>query len=337
MNWLEQAIRRYEHRRWTADNNRKVWPFAWGLEHVGGGADEPDPRGWLDRFAEETLARSEEWFAVTPAGDYHLEDGVLSFTSAIRSRWPENNTVYARFFPAKSSGPAVVVLPNWNAKPNSYLNICRWLNFLGITALRLSLPYHDRRMVPGHERADQLVGPNIGLTLEANRQAVTDVRQCLRWLEQQGYAKLGVLGVSIGSSIAFITMPHDHVIRAGSFLHVSTYFGDVVRTVLTTMHVWESLLPRVTPEEIRRFWMPISPFPYIPKLRGTGQKCLLISGRYDPTFWPEFTHQTLEVLRNDGVAYESLELPCGHYSLGEPPFKYLVGGRFGTFLFQALT
>jgi hypothetical protein len=36
------------------------------------------------------------------------------------------------------------------------------------------------------------------------------------------------------------------------------------------------------------------------------------------------------------VALESLSLPCGHYSMGVAPFSYLVGYRFGTFLFQAL-
>ena len=145
---------------------RSVRPFDWGLEHVGGRADEPDPRGWLSRFAEDTVQRSDDWYACTPADDYRLESNVLTFTSAVRSPWQENNTVYGRFFPAKKSGPAVVVLPNWNAKPDSFMDICRWLNVLGISALRMSLPYHDRRMVPGHERADQLVGPNIGLTLQ---------------------------------------------------------------------------------------------------------------------------------------------------------------------------
>jgi hypothetical protein len=50
-------------------------------------------------------------------------------------------------------------------------------------------------MAHGHERADQICGPNIGLTLQANRQAVQDAR-CLYWLEQQGHTKLGILGTS---------------------------------------------------------------------------------------------------------------------------------------------
>ena len=347
MRLLEQAIRRYEHRRWTADDNRRVFPFAWGLEHIGGRADDPQPLAYLRRWVKDTIASSDAWFAADSAPDYRLDESAsrngfgpgarLTFTSAVRSPWPENDTVVARFFPARRSGPAVVVLPNWNAKWHAGVDLCRWLNTLGISALRLSLPYHDSRMVAGHERADQLVGANIGLTLQANRQAVTDVRRCLRWLEQRGYQKLGLLGVSIGSSIAFITMCHDTAVRAGAFLHVSTYFGDVVRTGLTTMHVWESLRSRVNDDAIREIWSPISPFPYIARLRGTRQRCLMIGGKYDPTFWPQFTADALDELRAQDVEFESLILPCGHYSLGKPPFSWVTGGRFGVFLFQNLT
>jgi hypothetical protein len=336
MMWFEQKIRRYEHRRWTRDDNRRVLPFDWGLEHLGGHADEPDPRGFLDAWVEHTLANSAAWFDTTPASDYRLDGGVLSFTSQIKSPWPENNRVHARFFPAKKSGPAVVLLPNWNAKWDGQVDLCRWLHRWGISVLRLSLPYHDRRQIPGHERADYLVGPNIGLTLQANRQAVTDTRRCLRWLESQGYTRLGLLGTSIGSSIGYITLAHEPALRAGAFLHVSTYFADVVATGMATMHVWESLRAKVTRDELRRYWSPISPFPYV--LRGLGaDKCsLMVSAKYDPTFWPEFSQDMLTTLKTNGVAHESLILPCGHYSLELPPFSWRAGWRVASFLFQSL-
>jgi len=349
MSWLGQKIRRYEHARWTTDNNRRVYPFEWGLEHIGGRADERDPRGFLRDFAARGISTSDEWFAAETPRDFqlgHLAPGgsngasniaTLSFTSPVASPWEVNNRVVARFFPAKKSGPAVVVLPNWNAKPDAMFALCRWLNTLGISALRLSLPYHDSRMVPGHERADQLVGTNIGLTIQANRQAVLDLRACLRWLEQQGYSRLGLLGISIGSSIAFITMCHDAAVRAGAFLHVSTYFGDVVRTGMTTMHVWEGLQAKVTAEEIREFWAPVSPFPYIHKAAGTGQRALMVMGEYDPTFVPELSENVIAELKRCGVRHDAFRLPCGHYSLGEFPFSWAVGGRLGAFLFQHLT
>lgn len=340
MSWFEQKIRRYEHKRWAEEPNRRSLPFAWGVEHIGGSAEEKDPRAYLRSFVEQTLARSDEWFACETPRDYQLEkrtddspwSGVLEFTSAIRSPWDENNRVRARFFPAKGAGPADVVLPQWNADYDAHVNICLWLNRLGISALRLSLPYHDQRVAPGHTKADHIVGANIGLTLQANRQAVCDARCCLRWLEARGYGPLGILGTSLGSSISYITTSHEPLIRAAALLHVSTYFGDVVANGMTTMHVWESLRANVSEEEIRCFWSPISPIPYIAKLRGTGQRLLAISGKYDPTFWHEFSRQFFAAVKENDVPCEVVSLPCGHYSLGEAPFKWIAGWKFGSFL-----
>ena len=334
--WVEQRVRRYEHMRWAQEPNRCVLPFAWGLEHIGGDPDDPDPRGFLDRFVESTLAHSDEWLATTPASDCALQDNLLTFTSAIASPWEENNRVYGQFFPVGQPGPAVVVLAQWNARWEEQQNICRWLNKRGMTAIKMSLPYHDRRSIPGHRRADHLVGPNIGLTMQANRQAVLDVKRTLRWLEQRGYTSLGILGTSIGSSIAFITLCHEPALRAGAFLHVATYFGEVVVNGLTTMNVWDSMSGTLTHEEATRYWSPISPLPYIRKLKGAGKKILAISGRYDPTFWPQFTDSFLSTMRRHNVALETVSLPCGLYSLGIAPFKFIAGYRFGTFLERAL-
>ena len=337
MRWLEQKVRRYEVRRWTTDNNRKVRPFAWGLEHIGGHADDPEPRRFLHGWAQRSIENSSEWYAAAPAHDYQLDrENVLTFTSSVRSPWPENNTVHAQYFPARRAGPAVVVLPNWNAKWRGQRRLCQWLQLLGITVLRMSMPYHDRRMASGHERADQLVGTNIGLTLQANQQAVRDARQCLRWLEQQGYTRLGILGTSIGSSIGYIAMVHDPAVRASGFFHVSTYFADVVKAGMTTRHVWEGLRDGVKEEEVREFWAPISPMPYVERGMGAGKNCFLVYGKYDPTFLPEFTADMLAALRKNGCEPQTLELHCGHYSLDLPPFSYVAGMRMGAFLVQAL-
>jgi len=336
MSWLEQKVLAYEQMRFAQEQNRRVLPFEWGLEHVGGDPHDRDPRAWLDQFIACTLAHSDEWFTTTPAGDYALEEDVLTFTSAIESPWLENNRVHAQVFKARRHGPAVVVLAQWNSRWEEQQNVCRWLQFLGITAVKISLPYHDRRAIPGHARADHLVSANIGRTLQANRQAVLDVRRTLRWLEQQGYDRLGLLGTSIGSCLAFLTLAHEPALRAAAFLHVSTYFGDVVAAGLTTTNVWEALHQDFSLEEVRHFWSPISPYPYVARLAGTRKKVLAISGRYDPTFPNELTQEFLAEMKRKGVPYESLSLPCGHYSMGVAPCSYAVGYRFGTFLFQAL-
>ncbi len=338
MNWLERRIRRYEHKRWTHDDNRRVQPFAWGLEHVGGRTDESDPAGFLRRYSAEATERSKEWFAVGPAEDYRLDaENVLTFTSSIESAWPENNIVHAKMWPGKSKKAAVLVLPNWNAKWKGQDGLCEWLQRLGVTALKMSLPYHNRRMAKEHERADQLVGSNIGLTLQANRQAVQDARRCLRWLEQQGYTRLGILGTSIGSSIGYITLVHDDGLAAGGFFHVSTYFADVLSQGMSTNHVWEGMRGHVSVDEAREYWAPISPMPYVERGMAVGKNSFLVHGKYDPTFPPVLTQEMLAALRKHGAMFRALELHCGHYSLERAPFSYVAGYRMLTYLRSALT
>ena len=228
------------------------------------------------------------------------------------------------------------MLPNWNAKWDGQVKLSRWLNTLGISVLKLSMPYHDRRAIPGHPRADYLVGPNIGLTLQANRQAVTDTRQCLAWLAGQGYDRLGIVGISIGSSVGSITMAHEPLVRAAAFLHVSTYFGDVVRTGMNTSHVWEGMRGKISAEELRFYWSPVSPMPYLARLGGGKRPFLAVAGKHDPTFLPEFTYEMFAALRANKVPHETMVLPCGHYSLELTPFGYLAAYRIGTYLMQKL-
>lgn len=339
---LRQVIQQLERSYWRAETRRRTYPFAWGIEHLGGDPARDDPRSFLRRYSDQALAGSDRFFSTGPADWYQLHDGLLTFPSALTSPFPENNLVSARWFPAEprngqpGSKRAVLALPQWNADPDGHVNICRALNRVGISALRLSLPYHDRRMPAGLDRADYMVSPNIGLTLQASRQAVLDARRAVRWLEQQGYTRLGILGTSIGSSVAFITLAHEPALRAGVFLHVSTYFGDVVRTGMTTAHVWAGLAGQVSADEIRHFWAPISPFPYVARMRGTDKKVLLVSGRYDLSFLPEFSNQVWAALAGQGIAHERLLLPCGHYTLGKPPFSYWAAVRFLPFLRRSL-
>jgi len=328
-----------------------VRPFEWGLEHleeVASGewrvASEirkrngEDPRVLLQEYSREAIARSREWYEPESAArDYRVDgEGVLTFTSAIRSPYEENNTVYGQVFRGKNKKAAVLLLPNWNAKWNGQRGLCEWIQRLGITAVKMSMPYHDRRMAAGHERADQLVGPNVGLTIQANRQAVQDAKLCLRWLEQEGYTKVGIVGTSIGSSIGYITMMHDAGVHAGGFFHVSTYFADVVSGAMTTNHVWEGMREHVTVDELRDYWAPISPMPYVELGLGAGRNSFMVYGKYDPTFLPELTAQMLDALHKHGANPKTLELSCGHYSLELAPFSYIAGIRMLRFLKGAL-
>ena len=152
----------WETRLSTRDNNRVVRPLEWGLEWTqlwplrnGSGPDQVSnaERALLD-WNQRILADSDRFFSYQTPQDFRLEslDGkrgdtqVLRFTSPVETRYPENDVVTARWFPARGdrkSRAAVIVLPQWNSDGESHNGLCRIFSMLGISALRLSLPYHD--------------------------------------------------------------------------------------------------------------------------------------------------------------------------------------------------
>ena len=67
-----------------------------------------------------------------------------------------------------------------------------------------------------------------------------------------------------------------------------------------------------------------------------GKRCLMISGRYDLSFLPEFSQQAFSSLDEWRVPYEKLLLPCGHYTLASFPFNWWAALRFVPFLRRVL-
>ncbi len=189
----------------------------------------------------------------------------------------------------------------------------------------MTLAYHGARKPTETARADYHVSSNLGRTIHAARQSVTDARACLDWLQQQGYERLGILGTSLGSCIAFIAAAHDRRISTGVFNHVSMYFSDVIWTGLSTEHIRKGLVGEVTAAQLRDYWSVISPAAYLHRLDSRDLKSLLIWARHDSTFLPEYSQQVLDYFHQHQLRHEVFTLPCGHYTTGQFPFNLLDG------------
>lgn len=324
----------------TRDTNRIVRPFEWGTSFVAPHANGDDPRAVLAAYAADAVARSDEFYALPPVNDYRLDGQRLTWTSAIETPTPENNTAHARFFRESTitgkendTRRAVVILPHWNAQPESYADLCRVFTRFGIAALRLSLPYHDARRPPELERADHLVSANVGRTLQSMRQAVLDTRAAVRWLHGQGYERIGIMGTSIGSCVGFLTLVHEPLLRTGVFNHVSGYVADVAWRGISTAHVRAGFADSVTLDELRQYWLPISPLAYSEKLKGLVPRPIrFIAARYDLTFPADLSRDAIEGVRRAGHPLDAVWLRCGHYTLGQSPWKYIDGWKIVTFL-----
>jgi hypothetical protein len=317
----------YRWENWLSrrDTNKRTHPFEWGLEFLADNHASMNPKQYLIEYSRRALASSDEYHSYLPVADYRLEGNHLKYSSPLPSIYPKNNTVHARFFPVPSKGRVVLILPQWNADVRSHISLCRMLNYFGISALRLSLPYHDFRMPEELVRADYMLSANLGRTLQAIRQAVVDSRAAIDWLESRGYTSFGILGTSIGSCVALITLVHDQRLSLGVQNHVSPYFADVVWTGISTRQVRKGLEGHISLEDLRRIWMPISPRAYFKKMVGTDKKSLLVRALYDYSFLPHLSRQVLQDYKELGLRHSIMTLHCGHYTSGEFPFNLRLG------------
>src|SRR5262249_45068784 len=123
---LRSIIGDWELKLAQRDNNRKVRPFEWGTEYLdrgmagivddaGGRAEcsapsaasalqaagpgDSEARRAVFDFNDWAIAESDRLFKARPVSDYSFDGHWVSFSSPLRSPYPENNTVHARYFP----------------------------------------------------------------------------------------------------------------------------------------------------------------------------------------------------------------------------------------------
>ncbi len=326
-----------------------------------------DPEKHLVELNRELVAHSDEFFSYKTPTDFRLEQlpshlfakrnvhdwvvpagdigsthadrnnssrACLRFTSPVQTPHDVNNTMTAQWFPAKGRR-AVIVMPQWNADGDSHNGLCRIFNFLGVAALRMSMPYHDLRMPAELERADYAVSSNIARTIDATRQAIIDARCCVDWLQSQGYTQIGIMGTSLGSCYAFIAAAHEPRISACAYNHASTYFGDVVWTGQSTRHIRAGIENELTQDRLRDLWLSISPMAYFDHYQRAPKKSLVIYATYDLTFLPEFSTKIVAEFRRRKLDCKISILPCGHYTTGESQYKVLDAYYLSRFLATA--
>ena len=339
---LRRLIESWEQSIYADDaGDRKATEFGWGVEVLDGlvGADLADlhPSRSLPLLADRLSAESSDFYRAPPPTNARFDGHRLSFDSPLPPRHPAVARVRARLFESpRADGRVVIVIPQWNADESSHVQACRILTLFGMSALRMTLPYHEERKPGGMLRAEPMVSPVVGETLYSIRLAVLEVRQLVAWLWQRGYRRIGLLGSSLGSCIGFLTLAHEPRLRAAALNHVAAWFADVVWTGLATQHVRASLEPHVDLDTLRRCWAPISPHSFVDKLRSSAPGLLMISGAYDSTFLPAQSRALAGALRDAGVAFRRVVLPCGHYTLARPPYYIIDALLVATFLRRRL-
>ena len=65
--------------------------------------------------------------------------------------------------------------------------------------------------------------------------------------------------------------------------------------------------------------------------RAGRKKSLIIYAKYDLTFLPELSRDVVAEFERHELDHKVVVLPCGHYTTGETPYKYMDGWQLASF------
>lgn len=161
-----------------------------------------------------------------PANPYPVP---LSWPSPVSTGFPGNDTARALWFvgPGGPSAPTAIVLHAlMSASDIGYRKLAGWFHERGWNMLFPHLPFHYSRKPHGHA-----VTANLPLVAEALRQGVTESRQLMAMLRDQGCEEFGLLGTSYGGWTGALL----------SFVESEFRFLTLIQPIIDVEHVtWES-------------------------------------------------------------------------------------------------
>ena len=84
-------------------------------------------------------------------------------------------------------------------------------------------------------------------------------------------------------------------------------------------------------DRLRGLWSAVSPMSYFKQFARWSKKSLIVYAKYDLTFLPELSREVVDEFARYGLDHKVVVLPCGHYTTGETPFKYMDGWHLASF------
>jgi predicted esterase len=105
----------------------------------------------------------------------------------------------------------------------------------------------------------------------------------------------------------------------------------------STRHVTEAFRAAgLTQDQVRSLFTSISPASFVERFAAQKQRhVLMIYAPWDLTFPRHLSLEAIDDQRRHGLQPEVRVLPCGHYTTGETPFKYIDGWYMGSFVRRA--
>lgn len=323
--WDEERARR-------GDEGKKTTAFVLDAERAFPGAKKVTGIEEFCVLADHTTA-DPTFFRDPSEGSegFETDDGWIKFPSDIFTDVEENNIVWAKITESGSLDQAMVIFHHWNARARNG-RIAEFFSRRGISVVEIAMPYHLERRRPGSLHADYMLSPNLGRTIESMRQAVWDGQKLIRWLRSEGYRKISVLGMSLGSWVAGLIAAHDQAVSKASLFLTAGSLADMVWTGRATRSIRESLEPAIELADLKRAWSPLNLKNFTHTLARPGLALHIVLAKRDKVVLPELSESFMEELVNAGAKPKILKLGCGHYSLAMPPYILMAGLSLDRFL-----
>ncbi|WP_439605078.1 RcgR family putative quorum lactone hydrolase [Shinella sp.] len=328
-NWLDRWDERRARR---GEEGKKATVFALDAERAFSGARKV---GSIEEFcllAGQAVA--DRAFFDEPNGSdlvFQTQDGWIKFPSDITTDVDVNNVVWAKITESGSFDHAMVVFHHWNASARNS-QLAGFFSKRGITVVEIAMPYHFERSRLGSFHADYMLSANLGRTIQSMRQAVWDGRKLIRWLKDEGYREISVLGLSLGSWVAGLIAAHDAAVSNASLFLTAGSLADMVWTGRATRSIRDSLEPDIDLTDLRRAWAPLDMENYTDRLARAGLNLHVVLAKRDKVVLPELSARFVQTLARVSAKPRILCLNCGHYSLAVPPYILLAGLSLKRFL-----
>ena len=288
-----------------------------------------DPEAWR-RYADPSVFSSAGAFFscdATPPSVRIFEEPVragarvqrLEFASKRPLTFPETNRAVGHLYTplGRPDAPVVVLSHGWAHRSRRGIErlYVRPLLRRKLAVLLPAHPLHYERTPQGAYSGEMMVSGDAALTVEAFRQAVTDINAAVNYLISSGRRRWGLFGYSLGGYIAGLLAAAR---EDAAFLVIAGCGDSVISPILDTRlgrNVREDLSHSglLDRKKLELFWGTISPSRWRPVVRR--DRILLVAGRYDRIMLAESVERLWRAWNRPAIHW----LPRGHYTLLAAP------------------
>lgn len=298
--------------------------------------DEAEASG-VDHDLDFTqLEAAERFFApIKPAVPVTQDERSVTFESDIKTSDAKNNVFECAITESGSKDHALVVFHHWYAR-NRYSTFAQFFAARGIAVIEATLPYHFDRATDDYSE-EKFFNASLGRTVRSMRQAVLDGRKIVRWLDDQGYKKISVVGMCLGGTVAGLIAAHENKVDKAVLMVAPASPAELVWTAETMQSLRKRIESSISFERLEKEWGLINLNMHQWFLTRDRLDMMFVLGKDDTIARPENANRLIDGLTRCGRSPGVVRLTCGHSSVGIFPYNIIAANKVLKFLKETPT